>query len=45
MEVVSLDFIFSPYIITSQECFDRVTSPECVAEESKPARMRKCKKV
>ena len=47
MEILSIDFTFEPYIIQSDDCVDRVTSPECIAEEGreKVARDRKCKKV
>ena len=46
MEVLSFDFKFEPYIIQTDECINRVTSPECVAEESiSLARERKCKRV
>ena len=45
MEILSIDFEFPPYIVQGQECIDRVTSQECVAQESKPAKVRKCKKV
>ena len=46
MEVLSMDNLFQPYIIRSDECTYRITSPECVAEESiTPARDRKCKRV
>ena len=42
---MSIDFKFALYMIADDECLTRVTSPECVAEEKRPARERKCKKV
>ena len=47
IEVLSIDFEFPPYIVTGQECIDKVTSPECLAVSTKdhPPRTRDCKKV
>ena len=47
IEILSIDFEFPPYIVTGQECIDKVTSPECLAVSTKdyPPRSRKCKEV
>ena len=44
---MSIDFEFPPYIVTGQECIDKVTDPECLAVSTKdhPPRTRKCKQV